>query len=272
MVANIYTSTNSGGAWTERTGAGSRNWTSIASSSTGTNLAACVNGGWIYTSTDSGANWIEREDIARNWTSIASSSDGATLAAVVTDGYIYISTDYGVTWTAQTGAGSRSWNAIAASSDGVKLAAVVIGGSIWTGTLDPNGALQVSLIPPEAITAGARWQVDGGEWRNSGATVTGLSVGEHAIAYKSVTDWISPGNETVTIVKDQTATVAGTYVQMVKGDVNGDGQVDLADAILSLQVLSGLVPDYINPVADVNSDTKIGMAEAIHAMQKTAGL
>ncbi|MBF0519819.1 MAG: hypothetical protein HQK92_08860 [Nitrospirae bacterium] len=45
----IYTSTDSGSNWTAQTGAGSRNWNSIASSSEGTMLAAVVNGGSIYT-------------------------------------------------------------------------------------------------------------------------------------------------------------------------------------------------------------------------------
>lgn len=55
-------------------------------------------------------------------------------------------------------------------------------------------------------------------------------------------------------------------------DINGDGQVDLTDAILCLQVLSGLAPDGIRLTADVNGDGKIGMAEAIYSLQKVAGL
>jgi hypothetical protein len=58
----------------------------------------------------------------------------------------------------------------------------------------------------------------------------------------------------------------------LKGDVNGDSKVDLADAILCLQVVSGLAPNNIFPNADVNEDGKIGLAEAIYAMQKVAGL
>jgi hypothetical protein len=67
-------------------------------------------------------------------------------------------------------------------------------------------------------------------------------------------------------------TVQGLFAIVLKGDVNADGKVDLTDAILSLQVLSGLAPDNINPAADVNGDGKIGMAEAIYVMQKVAGL
>ena len=54
---SIYTSTDSGATWTERTSAGSRDWQSITSSSDGTKLAAAEYGGSIYTPTDSGATW-----------------------------------------------------------------------------------------------------------------------------------------------------------------------------------------------------------------------
>jgi hypothetical protein len=50
---SIYTSTDSGATWTERTSAGSRYWQSITSSADGTKLAAVVAyNGSIYTSTD----------------------------------------------------------------------------------------------------------------------------------------------------------------------------------------------------------------------------
>ena len=49
---SIYTSTDSGATWTERTSAGSRYWQSITSNSDGTKLAAvAAYNGYIYTST-----------------------------------------------------------------------------------------------------------------------------------------------------------------------------------------------------------------------------
>ena len=97
----IYTSSDRGASWTQATTAGSRHWTSIASSSDGTKLAAVEYNGYIYTSTDSGASWTEQTTAgSRDWYSIASSSDGTKLAAVVGFGYIYTSTDSGATWTA----------------------------------------------------------------------------------------------------------------------------------------------------------------------------
>jgi hypothetical protein len=131
----IYTSTDSGASWTERTAPGYRNWNSITSSSDGTKLAATPNGGYIYTSTDSGANWTERTVAgSRSWRCITSSSDGTKLAATTWGGNIYTSTDSGVSWTARTASGSRNWTSIVSSSDGTKLAAAVDNGYIYTST------------------------------------------------------------------------------------------------------------------------------------------
>lgn len=57
-----------------------------------------------------------------------------------------------------------------------------------------------------------------------------------------------------------------------KGDINGDGIVNLYDAVLALQVMAGNLPAGLNLAADVNGDNKIGMAEAIYALQVAAGL
>jgi hypothetical protein len=120
-------------SWTERTSAGSRPWTSIASSSDGTKLAAATGNGYVYTSINSGADWTERTNSGiHGWTSIASSSDGTKLAATVIGGYVYTSINSGADWTERTSAGFRSWKSIASSSDGTKLAATVSGGYVYT--------------------------------------------------------------------------------------------------------------------------------------------
>ncbi len=115
----IYTSTDSGANWTERTSAGSRIWLSITSSADGTKLTAGDLFGYIYTSTDSGASWTERTSAGRNTGhSITSSADGTKLAAVDSFGYIYTSTDSGSSWTENTSAGERNWRSITSSADG----------------------------------------------------------------------------------------------------------------------------------------------------------
>jgi hypothetical protein len=56
------------------------------------------------------------------------------------------------------------------------------------------------------------------------------------------------------------------------GDVNNDGSIDLMDAILSLQVISGKTQSSFLKEIDVNDDDKIGIEESIYALQWTAGL
>lgn len=51
-----------------------------------------------------------------------------------------------------------------------------------------------------------------------------------------------------------------------KGDVNGDGDVGLIDAILSLQVAAGIAASPVHLWSDVNGDQRIGMAEAIYCL------
>ena len=58
------------------------------------------------------------------------------------------------------------------------------------------------------------------------------------------------------------------------GDVNGDGEVDIADAILVMKHDAGLtvIDDTFNKAADVNQDGEIDIADAILIMKYDAGL
>lgn|GEM_PF-1142341 len=73
-------------------------------------------------------------------------------------------------------------------------------------------------------------------------------------------DWIT-GLNTCTV--DQTHSAAGM------GDVDGDGNVGIADAILALKILGGL-PVAPNLSADVNGDGRVGATEAAFALQAAA--
>ncbi len=57
----------------------------------------------------------------------------------------------------------------------------------------------------------------------------------------------------------------------VKGDVNGDKEVDLRDLVTVLKFLVGF-DAAVNPNADANGDGKIGLAEGIYALRLAAGL
>ena len=70
-----------------------------------------------------------------------------------------------------------------------------------------TGSLEATLN-----VAGAQWAVDGGSLQNSGAVVTGLSVGSHTVTFSAVSGWATPAGQTVSIIANQTASIAGTYV------------------------------------------------------------
>jgi uncharacterized protein YukJ len=67
--------------------------------------------------------------------------------------------------------------------------------------------LDVTLNAP-----GAKWSVDNGAWQNSGAVVTGLSVGAHTVAFNALSGWTTPATQTITIADNQTTSIAGTFV------------------------------------------------------------
>ena len=60
---------------------------------------------------------------------------------------------------------------------------------------------------------------------------------------------------------------------VMKGDINGDGNVNIADAILAFQVVLRIEPtETVYIEADVNGDRRIGIEEAIYVLQIVAGL
>ena len=59
------------------------------------------------------------------------------------------------------------------------------------------------------------------------------------------------------------------------GDLNGDGEVNLADAVLALSVDAGMHPPELRSdyaPADVNGDGRAGMSEAFYVLHKVSGL
>ncbi|NWH04841.1 LamG-like jellyroll fold domain-containing protein [Desulfobacter latus] len=85
-------------------------------------------------------------------------------------------------------------------------------------------------------------------------------------------------NDGVSDAQDQCpGTPAGTIVNSngcgrIKGDVNGDGRVDLKDSILSLQVPSiRTSASGVFEQADVNEDNKISVPETVYSLQILSG-
>jgi hypothetical protein len=140
--------------WTP-TGAPIANWSCVAASADGKQLAATVNGGSIYTSTDSGATWSATSAPITNWSCIASSADGRKLVAGSAGGryggLIYVSSNSGATWLTPGGP-SVGWTSVASSADGTRLAANCLDSEGFLASTD-SGFIWTE-IGPEVIPIG----------------------------------------------------------------------------------------------------------------------
>ena len=102
-----------------------------------------------------------------------------------------------------------------------RTAVITIAGQTHTVNQDPAlGSLKVTIYPPEAVSAGARWRVDGGDWNSSGYRQNGLSVGNHLLEFNTIPRWLKPTSQSVTIKKDQTTDTSGEYSQDVVIDLS----------------------------------------------------
>lgn len=78
---------------------------------------------------------------------------------------------------------------------------------------NPNGSLQVTIVPPVALTLGVQWQVDDGLPQQGGVTVQGLSVGSHTVTFSAIFGWMTPPSQIVTVTSNTTAMATGVYVE-----------------------------------------------------------
>ena len=165
---DIFTSSDGGNSWIDRTTSGARGWYSISSNSDGSLLFAVDNdnyfprengsGGFIYRSSDFGATW-ETVTVAGQhiWTSISVSPDGLNVIASAYRNHIYTSNDGGITWydrgspdDTPNGQGVSAFPSAAQSFDGIHIIALENGdadggnifasgdgGRSWSGTESP---------------------------------------------------------------------------------------------------------------------------------------
>ena len=66
--------------------------------------------------------------------------------------------------------------------------------------------------------------------------------------------------------------LSGAGALATPGNVDGIGNVDLRDVIMSLQVVAGLNPDGVSTAGDSDGDGAVGLAEAIYGLQFVSGI
>jgi hypothetical protein len=136
------------------------------------------------------------------------------------------------------------------------------------GSIGTFGSLTVTIEPAEAVAAGVQWSMDGGgTWYASGTTVT-LPVDTYGVIFKPMPGFSLPGICNVVIEGAQTINLTGNMD--LGGDINGDGIVGLADAILALRAITGLQVAPLTYWYDVNGDQQIGLEEAVYDLQHIA--
>ncbi len=80
------------------------------------------------------------------------------------------------------------------------------------GTYVPGTAsATVTLLPAGAVSAGAQWRVDGGTWRASGATASGLALGAHTLSFQAAAGWSTPGDRSISLTNGQALSTSVTY-------------------------------------------------------------
>ena len=75
-----------------------------------------------------------------------------------------------------------------------------------------QGAVKVIIEPSAAITAGAQWQLNGGDWNNSGATLKNLPTGDYTITFKDISGWVTPEPKTITISLSKSISFTAVYI------------------------------------------------------------
>jgi len=73
------------------------------------------------------------------------------------------------------------------------------------------GSLEMTIVPMNAVSAGAQWSVNGVNWMNSGDIITDLVDGQYSVQFTNISGWNTPPNQTVTITGENQTTAAGVY-------------------------------------------------------------
>ncbi|MFO7776200.1 MAG: S8 family serine peptidase [Candidatus Hydrogenedentota bacterium] len=101
------------------------------------------------------------------------------------------------------------------------------------------GALEVVLDPFEAIEAGARWRVDGGDWQENGAIVEDLDPGDYEVSFSDLEDWVAPESKPITIESNMTTSAKEMYEPVTHNLEYGAGPNGTVDGETTQTVIHG---------------------------------
>lgn len=136
-------------------------------------------------------------------------------------------------WTGASGsfAASSSWSVAVSLATGTNLIRVTGNNYLLSQTDEDtvtltvsapavvSSALSVTLAPAATVSAGAQWRVDGGAWRASGATATGLTAGAHTVSFSTVSGWTAPADVATATTNGTTNAFTATYIEESSGPV-----------------------------------------------------
>jgi photosystem II stability/assembly factor-like uncharacterized protein len=152
-AGDVYTSVDSGAAWTSRTpytGGLTQDWVAVASDSDGSNLILASWSGLLFASSDGGAHWTSLKPSGKTdqrWQTVASDADGSNLIAGASAGRLWTSSNGGASWTERRPAGNVNgdWRGASSDSDGSVLVVASYGGRLYITT--SGGANWSELAP-----------------------------------------------------------------------------------------------------------------------------
>ena len=109
---------------------------------------------------------------------------------------------------------------------------------------------------------------------SGGYAIPATTVGEYQITFSGGT-LSFPVVKTVILETESVLLdfIVGIDTIGLKGDVNGDGEIDLEDVVLALQTGAGqVVGVQLSLDADINQDGRIGIPEALFGLQWFSGI
>src|SRR6202012_3644265 len=110
--------------------------------------------------------------------------------------------------------------------------------NLLTGTYTQQlGELTVTLKMTSTNLSGqqAQWQLNGGPWGDSGATISNLWPGNYTITCSPVSGCVTPADETVAVAGNQSVNIVEPYAQeyqfvTIAGHAGTNGSEDGAGA------------------------------------------